>query len=242
MSESHSNPPVRNSAREDAAPIDPTFVAKLQQAANLANNNCDRATALAYKLSEQLREAQSRINQLELEAEQARPDRLRADAETAIANLQSDANARVEQTKREADARITEVEAHAERRVRHLEGELAQAKKLTDQAKADARIAHDRIVHAETEANERLSRVCAEIEDQVIRLKADLAQAELRADRAEQWLALIRREIEDKLMPSFSAMHERVTGSELRRAVPPASETPGNAPAATTPPSPRISP
>jgi hypothetical protein len=123
-----------------------------------------------------------------------------------------------------------------------LEGELAQAKKLTDQAKADARIAHDRIVHAETEANERLSRVWAEIEDWVIRLKADLAQAELRADRAEQWLALIRREIEDNLMPSFAAMHERVTGSELRRAVPPASEARDNAPAATTPPSPRISP
>src|SRR5262245_34196518 len=117
MTESQSTPSVRNFAREDAAPTDPTFVAKLQQAANLANNNCDRATALAYKLSEQLREAQSRINQLELEAEQARPDRLRAEAETAIANLQSDANARVEQTKREANARIAEVE----KRVRHLE-------------------------------------------------------------------------------------------------------------------------
>jgi uncharacterized caspase-like protein len=63
MSESHSSSSVRNSAREDAAPTNLTFVAKLQQAADLANKNCDRATALAHK--QQLREAQSRINQLE---------------------------------------------------------------------------------------------------------------------------------------------------------------------------------
>jgi hypothetical protein len=57
-------------------------------------------------------------------------------------------------------------------------------------AKAETRIAHDRIAHVETEANERLSRAWAEIEDRFIRLKADLAQAELRAERAEQLLVL----------------------------------------------------
>jgi hypothetical protein len=36
-------------------------VAKLQQAANLANENCDRATALAHTLSAQLREAGSSL-------------------------------------------------------------------------------------------------------------------------------------------------------------------------------------
>jgi hypothetical protein len=73
------------------------------------------------------------------------------------------------------------------------------------------------------EANERLSRVRAEIEDRFSRLRADLAQAELRADRAEQWLEMVRREIEDHLMPSFAAMHDRPTppeadqsGTELR--------------------------
>jgi hypothetical protein len=44
-----------------------------------------------------------------------------------------------------------------------LQGELAQAQQLTDQAKAETRIAHDRIARAETEANERLSRAWAEI-------------------------------------------------------------------------------
>lgn len=137
--------------------------------------------------------------------------------------------------KREADACIARVEAQTESRVRHLQGELAQAQQLTDQAKAETRIAHDCIARAETEANERLSCAWAEIEDRVIRLKADLAQAELRADRAEQWLVLIRREIEANLMPLFASMHERVTGSELSRAVPPASEARDNARASSTP-------
>jgi chromosome segregation ATPase len=202
MTQSQSTPSVPNLAWDNAAPADPAFVAKLQQAANLANENCDRATALAHTLSAQLREAQSRINQLELEAD-GLVDRLMAEVETAVGKLQSDANARVERMKREADARIARV-AEAESRIRHLQGELAQAQQLTDQAKAETRIAHNRIARAETEANERLSRAWAEIEDRVIRLKADLAQTELRADRAEQWLVLIRREIEDNLMPSLA--------------------------------------
>jgi hypothetical protein len=49
-----------------------------------------------------------------------------------------------------------------------------------------------------------------EIDDKVLRLEADLVEADNRADRAEQWLILIRREIEDHLMPSVTAMHELV--------------------------------
>jgi hypothetical protein len=66
-----SAPSVRESAREepDPVPAETALVAKLQQAASLANENCDRATALAHKLSAQLRAAQSRINQLELAAD-----------------------------------------------------------------------------------------------------------------------------------------------------------------------------
>ena len=56
MTQSQSAPSVPNLARENVAPADPAFVAKLQQAANLANENCDRATALAHTLSGQLRE------------------------------------------------------------------------------------------------------------------------------------------------------------------------------------------
>jgi len=42
-------------------------VAMLQQAANLSNENCDRAMTLAHKLSIQLRAAEDRINQLQAE-------------------------------------------------------------------------------------------------------------------------------------------------------------------------------
>jgi len=207
MSETHSVPSAHNFKREDTARDDPSVVAKLQQAANLANENCDRATVLAQKLSAQLREAHSRINELELEAD-GLANRILDNADAAVARLQSDANASVEQAKREAAASIARVEADAENRVRHLQAELAQAQQLAHRAKADAKIAQERIERAETEANERVRRAQAEMEDQFTRLKAELAQAELRADCAENWLLVVRREIEDHLMPSFAAMHE----------------------------------
>jgi hypothetical protein len=81
---------------------------------------------------------------------------------------------------------------------------------------ADARIEHERIARTAAETNERLNRVRAEMEDRYSRFRADLAQAELRADRAEQWLVLIRREIEEHLIPSLAAMHDRLTPPEGR--------------------------
>jgi hypothetical protein len=45
------------------------IIAKIQRAADLANENCDRAMTLAHKLSMQLRAAEDRINQLEAEVE-----------------------------------------------------------------------------------------------------------------------------------------------------------------------------
>ena len=213
MSETHPDPSVHNYAHEDAGPADPILAAKLERAAHLANENCDRATARAHKLSAQLRQAQSRINELELEADE-RAGRLWAEAETAIAKLQSEANARIERTKREADERIARVEAEADSRLRHLQDELALAQQLTERAKKGEQTAQDRITRLETEVDERLSRTWAEFEDRFIRLKADLAQAKLRADRAEHWLALIRQEIEDRLMPLFTATHDRMTAAE----------------------------
>jgi hypothetical protein len=44
-------------------------LAMLQQAANLSNDNCDRAMTLAHKLSMQLRVAEDRINQLQADIE-----------------------------------------------------------------------------------------------------------------------------------------------------------------------------
>jgi len=45
------------------------IIAKIQRAADLANENCDRAMKLAHKLSMQLRAAEDQINQLEAEVE-----------------------------------------------------------------------------------------------------------------------------------------------------------------------------
>jgi hypothetical protein len=45
------------------------IIAKIQKAADLSNENCDRAMALAHKLSMQLRAAEDRINQLQAEVE-----------------------------------------------------------------------------------------------------------------------------------------------------------------------------
>ena len=47
-----------------------------------------------------------------------------------------------------------------------------------------------------------------ENEDKVLRLEADLTEAKNGADFAEQWLMLIRREIEDHLMPSVTVMRD----------------------------------
>jgi hypothetical protein len=56
--------------RSDGSPLDEAgqaIVAKIQRAADLSNENCDRAMTLAHKLSMELRAAEDRINQLEAE-------------------------------------------------------------------------------------------------------------------------------------------------------------------------------
>src|SRR5436190_21313573 len=108
MTESQSAPSVHEFTNEDL--LDPALVANLQQSTKLANENCDRAMALAHKLSGQLREAHDRINQLELEAD-GLMDRLRAEARSAVAQLQSQADTRVDRMKREAGERIARAEA-----------------------------------------------------------------------------------------------------------------------------------
>jgi chromosome segregation ATPase len=202
-----SDPSIHNCNREKTDFADPTILVQLQHAANLANENCDRATVLAQKLSVRLREAESRINELELELDNDETaSRLRTETEAVVAKLQSDARARVERAKRDAEARIARVEAQTESRVRQVEAEYAQARQLIERAKADAKIAQERIVFAEAEAYD-LRSALAQTEDWVIRLNSDLEQAKLRADHAEQWLVQIRRQIEDHLMPAFATMH-----------------------------------
>jgi hypothetical protein len=55
------------------------IIAKLQKAADLSNENCDRAMKLAHKLSMQLRAAEDRVNQLEAELELLRDRAVRAE-------------------------------------------------------------------------------------------------------------------------------------------------------------------
>jgi hypothetical protein len=55
------------------------IIAKIQKAADLSNENCDRAMKLAHKLSMQLRAAEDRINQLQAEVELFRDRAARAE-------------------------------------------------------------------------------------------------------------------------------------------------------------------
>ena len=55
------------------------IIAKIQKAADLSNENCDRAMKLAHKLSMQLRAAEEQINQLEAEIELFRDRAARAE-------------------------------------------------------------------------------------------------------------------------------------------------------------------
>jgi exonuclease VII small subunit len=55
------------------------IVAKIQKAADLSNENCDRAMKLAHKLSMKLRAAEDRINQLEAKVELLRDRAVRAE-------------------------------------------------------------------------------------------------------------------------------------------------------------------
>ena len=194
---------------QDSDPADP-MIANLQQSVNLANENCDRAVSLAQTLSAQLREAQDRVNQLEREAD-GLGNQLLAEAKAIIQEIQSNADARVNRIIREADERMDRLNAEAQHRIDRLQNELAQATRGIDQAKAevDKRIesvkmeADARVDALETEAKKRLDIIRRENEDKVLQLEADLTEAKNCADRAEQWLVLIRREIEDHLMPAL---------------------------------------
>jgi F0F1-type ATP synthase membrane subunit b/b' len=165
---------------------------------------------VAQTLSAQLREAQDRINQLETEAE-GLGDKLLAEAKAIIQEVRSNADARVNRTIREADERIDRLKAEAQNQIGRLQNELAQATRGIDQVKDEAgtrietvkKEADARVDAVETEAKKRVDVIRRENEDKVIRLEADLTEGKDRADRAEQWVMLIRREIEDHLMPAM---------------------------------------
>jgi len=193
----------------DSDPADP-IVANLQQSAKLANESCDRAVTLNQTLSVQLREAQDRINQLEREADEL-GEQLLVEARAIIQDVQSNADATVKRAIREADERIARLKAEGENQIGRLQNELAQATRGTDRVKGDAdkriecvKMETDaRVASVETDAKKRIDIIRRENEDKILRLEADLTQAKNRADHAEQWVMLIRREIEEHLMPAM---------------------------------------
>jgi len=74
--EPKARPRTYDTAAEEAGQA---IVAKIQRAAELANENCDRAMSLAHKLSMELRAAEDRINQLESEVQLFRERAARAE-------------------------------------------------------------------------------------------------------------------------------------------------------------------
>jgi F0F1-type ATP synthase membrane subunit b/b' len=207
----------------DSDPADP-IVANLQQSAKLANENCDRAVALNQTLSVQLREAQDRINQLEREADEL-GEQLLVEARAIIQDVQSNADAAVNRTSREADERIARLKAEAENQIRRLQSELAQATGGTDQVQGEAnkrikcaKMEMDaRVASVETDAKKRIDVIRRETEDKILRLEADLTQAKTRADHAEQWVMIIRRQIEEHLMPAMRDGPKPTTSVARRR-------------------------
>ena len=59
--------PPKQQAGNPADEAGQAVIAQIRKAAELANENCDRAMALAHKLAMQLRAAEDRITQLEAE-------------------------------------------------------------------------------------------------------------------------------------------------------------------------------
>jgi hypothetical protein len=68
-----------NSYGAQVEEVGQAIVTKIQRAADLSNENCDRALALAHKLSMQLRTAEDRIRQLEAKVELFRERAARAE-------------------------------------------------------------------------------------------------------------------------------------------------------------------
>jgi len=85
------NKAYRGEVREEGDPVDRSgqaIIELLQQAAETASNNCDRAMELAHKLSMQLRAAEERIRELEADTNHYHDRAQRA--ETWLARIYKD--------------------------------------------------------------------------------------------------------------------------------------------------------
>jgi chromosome segregation ATPase len=185
------------SARKNDDPADAAILLKLQQTAALANENCDRATALVRTLSSQLREAQQRIAQLEREAKG------RLEAQTAFAQLQAEFDACIGQAKREVEERLNHKLAEAKADATRLQVELLQARQRATEATARIerinKEADERVARAELGADERIAQAGAEIQGVFVRLKGEAAEAREQAERAQAEADRIRREANEQI-------------------------------------------
>jgi hypothetical protein len=221
-SERQSTPSVLKFASENADPTDAAFVAKLQQAVSLSNENCNRATTLAYALSAELRDAQQRVNQLEREAAFTQ-----ADARSEQSSAETPAP--TARTKEQADKRARE---KAESRLARWQDELVQAKESAKQASVEAAVhiertkreAEERVACTEADTDERLARAWTEIERTFTRLKGELAVARQRADRvtavADAQIEQVRREADEHVRAATEQVSrlEAELGEAKRRA------------------------
>jgi hypothetical protein len=176
------------------------LIVRLQQAAKVSNENCDRAMGLAHKLSIQLRVAEERIAgmggklaEAEARAERAADERIR-EMEAELAQVGAAAAERVRgmqaelaQTQAAADERVAQAVRAADKRVEELKGEL---KRTEAQAAA---------------AGERAKRASEQRIAELARMAAELERANERAQRAEAWLRLIEKTVEDKLIAPLAA-------------------------------------
>ena len=163
----------------------------------MANENCDRATALVRALSAELRDAQQRIRDLEREA----MGRLKT--EVTFAQLQAEFDA-------EAENHLTRLQtelAQARQRAAEASGRVAQIEKEADELASNAkrRRRSNGQSGPKLDAEKSLEQLRAGARDEVSRLQFELAEAEDRAKRAEQWVARIRQEVESGLMRSSAA-------------------------------------
>ena len=231
MSASQSARTGLTSAPENNHPADATLLAKLQQTATLANENCDRATALVSTLSAELRDAQQRIRDLErrletestlsqlqaefdaeaenhhtrLQTELAQARQRAAEASGRVAQIEKEADERVVRAEAEADERITRAAAEAEGVFARLKREAADAQQRAEWAEAEAerirREADEHVRRVEADTEGYFEQVRAIAEEQVCRLETELAETKR---RAEQRLVQIRQEIDGRLLPAFT--------------------------------------
>jgi hypothetical protein len=193
-----------NQLEREAEGLGDQFLAEAKAIIREVRSNADA------RVSRAVREADERVDRLKIEA-QNQIGRLKnelAQATRGMDQLNDESNMRIESIKKDADGRVQTVETEAKKRINVIERENEEkVLRLTGEAKmcieSIKKEADARVETVEAEAKQRVDVMQRENEDKVSRLEADLTEARGCADRAEQCLMVIRREIEEHLMPAM---------------------------------------